>query len=342
MDSICDYGFASTHNMTQTHTKTFETAIIGVANQTIVRMLGLKYGTQYNNATAMATLHYKRILLMGDADYMGTVGRFLCINLLREYWPELLLGDFIQIFRMPFAKIEKLHTNDVDNPTSGARFFYSHSKYQEWANNVTDAKNYVVIFYKGVGNIEQPDMQYILESINQQHVTVTAGTDDGEIARKTFNGSKKVNMQNTDNDYSEHLKMYGECNYDNNTTKTYGVFIKYEYTPYIHNIYRSRKPCIMDGLNQASRRVMKIALAMNNAETQSCRQLLENSFALGTTEHNVTSGMSGIEKFIANYAGTNNLNLFRTIGFIGSRWRGGKDLQELHIGSDPLRKWKKQ
>ena len=71
----------------------------------LIRIVGLKYGTKYSTKSEMKTLRYGRIMIMADRDQDGSHIKGLVINFIHHNWPDLLQQGFLVQFITPIVKV---------------------------------------------------------------------------------------------------------------------------------------------------------------------------------------------------------------------------------------------
>lgn len=71
----------------------------------VVKIMGLKYGQNYDDEKALKTLRYGHIMIMTDQDQDGSHIKGLVINFIHHNWPSLIKGNVLEEFITPIVKV---------------------------------------------------------------------------------------------------------------------------------------------------------------------------------------------------------------------------------------------
>ena len=104
--------------------------------QSIVKIMGLKYGATYDSAKG---LRYGHLMIMSDQDHDGSHIKGLLLNFLHHFWPTLLrVPGFLREFITPIVKAV---------PARGAaRTFFTLPQYYTWKEEAAAAGGGVALF----------------------------------------------------------------------------------------------------------------------------------------------------------------------------------------------------
>jgi DNA topoisomerase II len=270
----------------------------------LIKMLGLKYGTDYNDDKAYKSLRYGSIKILTDADVDGAHIKGLIINFFAHFFPSLLDREFITSIRTPIVKIK-------NGPT-----FYYEKDFHDWAEK---NNNFKAKYYKGLGTSTNDD----IETVFKDPFLVQYVNDSTAIEKVDMAFAKK-----RANDRKEWLKTFtGETikykKYKGIEQVPITSFINYEFIHFSIADCERSIPNLIDGLKLSQRKALHIGLSLKE------EQKLESFAGRVSNETNYHHGVISMQSTIINMAQTfvasNNIPLFENIGQFGTRLEKGQD-----------------
>jgi len=109
----------------------------------LVKILGLKFNTDYSKDNNFNNIRYGRIICLTDQDVDGSHIKGLLINMFHSLWPSLLKRDgFMTSLATPIVKAFKGKKEKV---------FYNLSDYDEWKESEGNINSWKIKYYKGLG-----------------------------------------------------------------------------------------------------------------------------------------------------------------------------------------------
>lgn len=150
--------------------------------QMIKKILGLHYGDDYDKDEDFDSVRYqKKIVLVADADDDGSHIEGLVYNFFIKQFPGLVRRGLIAKLPTPIIRARK-----------GAKveYFFTKKKFRKWVKKMgmkeNDIKGWELKYYKGLGTLENEDVEYIFTE-KLDYVLHTYSDDDIEAMNKGFN-----------------------------------------------------------------------------------------------------------------------------------------------------------
>lgn len=289
------------------------------------KILGLHVGVDYSKDKNKKELRYQgKIVFVADADYDGIHIEGLLSNYFVDQFPKLCEENMIGKFRTPIVRIRK----GKSTPT----YLFSLAKYDKWLkdNDLTEETiekgGYKVKYYKGLGTLEDEDVEYIFKNVFN-FVTYTYNPKkDNEPMNLAFNNkfADKRKDWMMENIYKYKTKDNTEIQIldkeiDNTMTIPMSDFVNKIFINYaVYDNSRSI-PSIFDGLKTCQRKVLYGTLMRKgNAEIKVAQ--LGGYIASDTHyHHGEVSLFETIIKMAQKFVGSNNINLLEGKGMFGTR-----------------------
>lgn len=283
-------------------------------NQEIIdikKILGLKSGTQYNKDN-IQDLRYGAVMLMTDADEDGSHIKGLIINFFDYFFPSLLeIEGFIRILQTPLVKATKKEI--ILN-------FANIRAYKVWKEKTADNYLWKIKYYKGLGTSTSKEAAEYFKNINNNTVNIINKQDNKDILlafSKTKVNERKLWLQNYNPDKILSI--------DPPTTITIKEFINQELIHFSNYDNIRSIPSIMDGLKPSQRKVLFACFKRNLINELKVAQLAAAVAEIASYHHGEQSLVATIINMAQDFVGSNNLNLLKPIGQLGTRIEGGKD-----------------
>jgi len=275
----------------------------------IISALGLEFGKKY---TSTRTLRYGKLVIMSDMDTDGSHIKGLILNILDNYWPELLQLDFIYEFITPIVKVKK--GNKV-------KYFYRLSDYITWKEE-NEVSGFFIKYYKGLGTIEPPEAKIFFKDINKHLIKFNSSNFEKErdLVDLAFN-KKRVE------DRKEWLLKYKPgVELDKFKTKqTFDSFFNKEFIEFSMEDNVRSIPSVIDGLKPSQRKIIYTLFKRNFKDEVKVELLMGSILELAAYHHGPASLESTIIGLAQDFVGANNINLLDPTGEYGTRIKGGHD-----------------
>ena len=273
------------------------------------KIIGLKSGHKY---TSLNELRYGGIIILTDADVDGAHIKSLIINMVHDFWPELIDLGFICSLATPIIKMSNKKKE---------LSFYTISEYEEWCKN-NSINGWDINYYKGLGTSEDKDIKQNFKDFEQKLVTYTKDKKADESINLGFNKKLADNRK-------EWLLNYNKDNIITQLQKEISItdvinkeLIHFSY----YDIHRSI-PNLIDGFKPTQRKI--IFTGFNYIKDNTIKQKVAQfgaRVAEKTDYHHGEASIFGtIIKMAQNYVGSNNCNLLLPKGQFGCRINGGED-----------------
>lgn len=126
--------------------------------QNIMSILGLKVGTK---VTGVSDLRFGRVCILSDQDADGHHIRGLLINMINEFWPEVIELGILHIMNTPLV-IAELKNKKFE--------FFHKNEYTTWAETNPGHKHK---YFKGLGGFMTKDFKEFLQNPDRYMVRLT-------------------------------------------------------------------------------------------------------------------------------------------------------------------------
>ena len=281
--------------------------------QSLIKILGLKYGEKYENGTS--SLRYGRICILTDADVDGSHIKGLIMNFIDHFWPNLFKHKFVWTFCTPIVKATKGKT---------IKEFHTLPEFEKW--NKRNNGGWFIKYYKGLATFTEEEAVEQFKNLESK-LTVYAPDKTGREFIDLAFRKKKANLRkdwlkNYDKETQIILKIPSEMGLSDFVHKDLSGFS-------MEDNIRSI-PSIVDGLKPSQRKIIWFALTRSGF-TNPKKELKVNSYAGALIaemayHHGEESASETIIKLGQTYIGSsNNINLLMPSGQFGTRILGGKD-----------------
>jgi DNA topoisomerase-2 len=157
----------------------------------IKKIMGLKQGVKY---TDVGKLRYGGIIILTDQDVDGAHIKGLIINMLHNFWPELLqIENFIQTLNTPLVKVWKKSDADKKNP----KIFYGLTEYEKWVENGVKTGDIIKWgkpkYYKGLGTSDEKEAREIFNEFDKRIISYV--WEKYDTAGNIINAKNKANKK---------------------------------------------------------------------------------------------------------------------------------------------------
>lgn len=288
--------------------------------QNIVKIMGLKVGTQYTNVEG---LRYGHLMIMSDQDHDGSHIKGLVINFIHHFWPSLVrVPGFVQQFITPIVKAFPNAT--LKRGGQATRSFFSLPDFLEWRKSLGDQqKNYTFKYYKGLGTSTSLEGREYFSAINDHRMNfVYNGTPDDEHIVMAF-GKDKV---------EDRKRWITSFNIDTSPLVDYRVkrisyadFVDKELILFSIADCERSIPSVIDGFKPGQRKIIFSCFKRNLTKTIKVAQLAGYVSEHSAYHHGEQSLTATIVGLAQDYVGANNVPLLVPDGQFGTRLQGGKD-----------------
>ncbi|XGW14549.1 hypothetical protein V3C99_000671, partial [Haemonchus contortus] len=283
----------------------------------LIRILGLKYGTDYSLPKNRKTLRYGGIIILTDQDEDGSHIKGLIINFLHTYWPQLLRNGFVQSFMTPLLKARR---------GSETISFYSMKEFNRWKENTPDADKFTIKYYKGLGTSTSKEAREYFSHFEKHLVQFRHEDDNDDLRiRLVFDKRRSDDRKRW---ISERLVARDqEVTTDAPTTNdiTYKEFVDNELFRYSLLDLRRSIPSVVDGLKPSQRKVIHTLLRRSSNKEIKVSQLAAAVALNEGYHHGEASLVTTIVRLAQDFVGMNNVCLLEPLGQFGTRHEGGDD-----------------
>nr|ABI96917.1 topoisomerase [Trypanosoma congolense]CCC95722.1 unnamed protein product [Trypanosoma congolense IL3000] len=289
--------------------------------QAVSKIMGLDVTQKY---TSVEGLRYGHLMIMSDQDHDGSHIKGLIINMIHNYWPDLLkVPGFLQQFITPIVKARKKSRGNGDE---GAISFFSMPDYFEWKNAVGDnIKNYELRYYKGLGTSGAKEGREYFENIDRHRLNfVYEDKKDDDDIIMAFAKDKVDERKRWITDFKANTNINESMNY-NVRNVTYSEFVHKELILFSVADCERSIPSVVDGLKPGQRKIMFSAFKRNLVRSIKVAQLAGYVSEHAAYHHGEQSLVQTIVGLAQDYVGANNIPLLHRDGQFGTRLQGGKD-----------------
>ncbi|XP_077108524.1 DNA topoisomerase 2-alpha [Ranitomeya variabilis] len=290
----------------------------------IIKIVGLQYKKDYEDAESLKSLRYGKIMIMTDQDQDGSHIKGLLINFIHHNWPSLLRHRFLEEFITPIIKVSK-------NKQELA--FYSIPEFEEWKNGTESHKTWKIKYYKGLGTSTSKEAKEYFADMERHRIPFKySGPIDDAAITLAFSKKKVDDRKEWLTHFMEDRRqrrihglpedyLYGKA------TKhlTFNDFINKELILFSNSDNERSIPSLVDGFKPGQRKVLFTCFKRNDKREVKVAQLAGSVAEMSAYHHGETSLMMTIINLAQNFMGSNNVNLLQPIGQFGTRLHGGKD-----------------
>ncbi|XP_066443442.1 DNA topoisomerase 2-alpha [Eleutherodactylus coqui] len=290
----------------------------------IIKIVGLQYKKNYDDAESLKTLRYGKIMIMTDQDQDGSHIKGLLINFIHHNWPSLLRHRFLEEFITPIIKVTK-NKEELS--------FYSIPEFEEWKNSSDSHKSWKIKYYKGLGTSTSKEAKEYFADMERHRIPFkySGPMDDAAItlafSKKKIDDRKEWLTNFMEDRRQRRLHGLPEDYLYGKSTKylTFNDFINKELILFSNSDNERSIPSLVDGLKPGQRKVLFTCFKRNDKREVKVAQLAGSVAEMSAYHHGETSLMMTIINLAQNFMGSNNINLLQPIGQFGTRLHGGKD-----------------
>lgn len=290
----------------------------------IIKIVGLQYKKNYEDAESLKTLRYGKVMIMTDQDQDGSHIKGLLINFIHHNWPSLLRHRFLEEFITPIIKVSK-------NKQELA--FYSIPEFDEWKNSSDSHKTWKIKYYKGLGTSTSKEAKEYFADMEKHRIPFkySGPIDDAAItlafSKKKIDDRKEWLTNFMEDRRQRRLHGLPEDYLYGKATKhlTFNDFINKELILFSNSDNERSIPSLVDGLKPGQRKVLFTCFKRNDKREVKVAQLAGSVAEISAYHHGEASLMMTIVNLAQNFMGSNNINLLQPIGQFGTRLHGGKD-----------------
>ncbi len=292
--------------------------------QLIKNMLGLEHGKDYSKDENFEKLRYGKIVILCDSDTDGYHIEGLVMNYFWNEFSELIDRKFVCSMNTPAVRVTLKNKKLT---------FYSHHKFKEWQNSLSDKETFKVRYYKGLGTNTVADAS---ESFNdQKRVTFYKNGDEEYYMRLGFSDGCADLRKDwlIAHDPSDEVYEFDENNtmVKKNTEIIEGYqslsdFVDNKLIFYHKENIDRMIPNVIDGLKESQRKILDTCIKSKiYKECVKVVQLAGDVMKTTCYHHGEASLNATIIKMGQGYVGSNNIPLLVNEGMIGTRTYGGED-----------------
>ena len=304
----------------------------------IIKILGLRYGTDYSKEDNFKKLRYGRVMILTDADYDGEHIKGLIMNFFHWNWPSLLKRKgFICGMVTPIVKAKRMQgkrTIEVKN-------FYSEQDYLAWTQaNPMESKRYDIKYYKGLGSSTSREAKDWFREMKVVHYTwdeITQTSERGHLSENdsalelAFKSGRGKEMSNRRKEWLKEFTQRKKRDDPLDDTpieddvppfrpeESYFQFIHERFVHFSNYDNIRSLPNVCDGFKPSMRKVLYTTLSRNLKKVIKVSQLGGSVSEISAYHHGETSLYGTIIGMAKNYPGSNNINLLYPDGQFGSR-----------------------
>ncbi len=274
----------------------------------IVKILGLKYGEKYSNASS---LRYGGVISLSDSDVDGYHICALILNVFHYFWPELLAMGYLSFCSTPIVKVYY---------KSETLSFYTINEYESWMEQ-NPAKQFKSKYFKGLGTSTAAEAREALTDIDRKIIAFDADEAVDDSVNLAF-----------DKALTNERKLWLMDRYDpkvnidrSMSSVTVSNYINRELIHFSYYDNQRSIPNLMDGLKPSQRKILYTAIKYLTNSEMKVAQFGAKVAEKTDYHHGEISLMGAIVNMAQNYMGSNNINLLEPLGAFGTRLSNGAD-----------------
>lgn len=280
----------------------------------IKKILGLEQGKAYKDASE---LRYGRIMVMADQDHDGSHIKGLLMNLFHTEWPGLLQAGFMCTLLTPILKASK-GKQTVSFYSLPEFLLWKESLAQSSSSSANPLTGWSIKHYKGLGTSTPAEAREWFKTLHEIQYICDEHTDASLLL--AFHKKQADDRKRWLAHYDPHQMLQVEAN-----KATYSNFIHSELIHFSHADNIRSLPHLMDGLKPSQRKIIYCCFKRNLKEEIRVAQLAGYVSEHAAYHHGEASLNGTIIGMAQTFVGSNNINLLRPMGQMGSRLLGGKD-----------------
>lgn len=274
------------------------------------KVLGLEHGRDYSKD--ISSLRYGKVRILTDSDDDGHHIAALILNLFHTIFPGILTQKFVELFETPVIRVTLRKTTIP---------FYTEQEYEEWRKTVDNPDSWKMKYFKGLGTSGPKEIKHDVKkdrvvkfkSDKETDVTmnVAFNTEHADKRKDKILAWKQPRLK----EFKESVRI---SDYLNNKLMIY----------WQTNLRRSI-PYLIDGFKESVRKIFWALweiFALSNIKVKGTQIKLSQLVSDACKRSDYHKGDKSVEKMIVkmctNYAGTNNLPLFKGKGDFGNRGEG--------------------
>lgn len=276
-------------------------------------MLGLREGVVYDNADALNSLRYGRILIAADSDVDGKHIIGLITNYFDVRFRSLLQVSFVWYLRTPIIRVRK---------GKESLSFLTQGQYEDWTKREPNPGKWEIFYYKGLGTSKPDDVKEDLQ--DPFHVLMIYDNEAEKQLKLAFDKNFRDDRKKWIFAHEDHPALLEKI-------EPITYFVNADLAEFsISNVRRSI-PNIMDGFKESQRKVIYYLTKLFGVKTPGKKKSIKVAqasagAALETNYHHGEDNLNGvITKMAQNFVGSNNVPLLKADGQFGSRVDGGAD-----------------
>lgn len=271
----------------------------------LIKILGLKIGTDYSDDKNMQGLRYHRVRLLTDEDVDGYHIQGLFYNMMRDIFPSLFQRDgFICVGNTPLIRLEGTTKEFAKTQ------FYSLEDYEMWRTEHPDVKHSVQ-YFKGLG------------SNSDKHIADAFKNMKNKVYR--YDEMADQFMCLAFDSFQEDNRKTWIASYDRERVQrvldpmTISGFINTYLMQYNMALVARSIPSIVDGLKPSQRKILYTAMRMpNKKELTKCIVFMGKVMDFTHYHHGDASLYDAMVGMISSYTGLNNYPLLQGSGQFGT------------------------
>ncbi|SPR00048.1 DNA topoisomerase 2 [Plasmodiophora brassicae] len=272
------------------------------------QILGLQTGKKY---TDVSELRYGQVMLMADQDHDGSHIKGLVINMIHNFWPDLLrIPGFLTQFVTPIVRCRK---GDRE------KHFFTLPDYEAWRARHTDWK---AKYYKGLGTSSAAEAKEYFSHLGQHRVSFKWGPrkEDDDLIDLCF----KADRSDDRKEWLAQIKPGTSIDYSKGAV-TFSDFVNRELILFSMADNIRSIPSLADGLKPGQRKILYACFKRNLSQEIKVAQLAGYVAEHTAYHHGEVALCNTIVGLAQNFVGSNNINLLEPSGQFGTRHAAGQD-----------------
>lgn len=277
-------------------------------------IMGLEFNQKYDTKSSLSTLNYGGIVTVTDQDTDGIGNIFgLIVYMIRSLWPELIDHGFIKRMSTPIVKMF---------PKRGGKIleFDRLINFERYLEEHPDAKSkYEINYYKGLAGHETEQVPKMFENFYENLIEYYADANCDEILDIYFGNNTALRKKELSTPVLDLTEEENKERDDKRVSITNHVI--HECKEFQLDNLQRKLPILIDGLNEARRKVLAGMILRNKSKKEKVFQACAGVAEIMIYEHGSASLDDTVKKMSMNFK--NNLPLLIGIGSYGSNLDNG-------------------